>query len=348
MIEDMPRPRPPHLQKQITRHGKTVWYVRLGRGPKVRIRGDYGSPEFNTAYDEAINGKRPQKPGTIKEGTLQWVLDLYRESKAWRDLSLATRRQRENIFKPVLKTAGPLSIKFIDAQAIDEGIERRKPNQARHFVDAMRGFFKWAVSKNLATIDPTTGYKVSKPKSEGFPAWTEEDATKFRERWPLGTRERVMFEVFSCTGLRRGDAAKLGRQHMTTGIIVVDTEKTGTRVEIPILDDLADAIKAGPVGDLAIIATKAGGYFIKEGLGNEFSDACRKAGIRKSAHGLRKLAATRLANAGATVAQLEAIFGWVGGRMASHYTRTADRRKLAEEGMKKLRQKGGRRVQNNR
>jgi hypothetical protein len=32
-MDDMPRPRPPHLQRQITRHGKTVWYVRVGRSP---------------------------------------------------------------------------------------------------------------------------------------------------------------------------------------------------------------------------------------------------------------------------------------------------------------------------
>jgi hypothetical protein len=29
------------------------------------------------------------------------------------------------------------------------------------------------------------------------------------------------------------------------------------------------------------------------------------------------------------VSQLEAIFGWTGGRMASHYTKAADRRRLA-------------------
>jgi len=54
------------------------------------------------------------------------------------------------------------------------------------------------------------------------------------------------------------------------------------------------------------------------------------------AHGVHKIAATRAANAGATVAQLEAIFGWQGGAMASLYTRAADRRRLAFEAMHKL------------
>jgi hypothetical protein len=55
-----------------------------------------------------------------------------------------------------------------------------------------------------------------------------------------------------------------------------------------------------------------------------------------SAHGVRKIAATRAANAGATVAQLEAIFGWQGGTMAALYTKAADRRRLSIEAMSKL------------
>ena len=47
-------------------------------------------------------------------------------------------------------------------------------------------------------------------------------------------------------------------------------------------------------------------------------------------------AATRAANAGATVAELEAIFGWQGGTMAALYTRAADRRRLAQGAMHKL------------
>jgi len=51
---------------------------------------------------------------------------------------------------------------------------------------------------------------------------------------------------------------------------------------------------------------------------------------------LRKAAAKRAANNGATMAELEAIFGWEGGRMASHYTRSADRERLAARAMQKL------------
>ena len=89
------------------------------------------------------------------------------------------------------------------------------------------------------------------------------------------------------------------------------------------------AIASGPCGDLTFIVSATGRGFSKESLGNWFREACNAAGVSKSAHGLRKLAATRLADAGATVAQLEAWFGWRGGGMASLYTRKADRTRLA-------------------
>src|SRR6516225_12355254 len=70
---------------------------------------------------------------------------------------------------------------------------------------------------------------------------------------------------------------------------------------------------------------------------NAFRDACRAAGLRdRSAHGLRKAAATRAAISGATLAQLNAIFGWTGAKMALHYIETADRTRLAGDAMEKL------------
>ena len=83
------------------------------------------------------------------------------------------------------------------------------------------------------------------------------------------------------------------------------------------------------------VVGKNGKPLVKESFGNMFRDACNAAGVQKSAHGLRKIAATRAAEAGATVAELEAMFGWSGGRMASLYTRTADRRRLALRGWSK-------------
>lgn len=56
----------------------------------------------------------------------------------------------------------------------------------------------------------------------------------------------------------------------------------------------------------------------------------------KSAHGLRKAAATRAADNGATAHELMAIFGWVDIKEAEIYTRAADRKRLAAQAMGKL------------
>ena len=77
---------------------------------------------------------------------------------------------------------------------------------------------------------------------------------------------------------------------------------------------LAETLEAGPCGDLAFIAGARGQPMPKQSFSNDFAIACRAVGVRGSAHGVRKIAATRAANAGATVAELEAIFGWSAGR----------------------------------
>jgi hypothetical protein len=76
---------------------------------------------------------------------------------------------------------------------------------------------------------------------------------------------------------------------------------------------LAETLAAGPCGILTFIAGERGQPLTTEPFGNLFRAACRAAGVPGSAHGVRKIAATRAANHGATVAQLEAIFGWSGG-----------------------------------
>ena len=146
MIVDMPRPRPPHLHREITRHGKAVWYVRVGKGPRIRLRAEFGSPDFDDEYQAAVSGAaRPPKnaPATT---ALAWLVARYRETSDWTALSTRTRRQRENIFRQIIETAGDKPFARIDAATVNAGLERRAktPFQARHFLDTMRGLFRWA------------------------------------------------------------------------------------------------------------------------------------------------------------------------------------------------------------
>ncbi|MCC4299486.1 tyrosine-type recombinase/integrase [Aurantimonas coralicida] len=343
---DAMRRRPPYLLKETNRHGRTVWYVRKGDGPRVRIRGDYGSAEFVEAYEAAVNGKARPQQAAASAGSLEWLIARYRETGAWQSLSASTRKGRERIFLQTIEAAGTLPYASLTRAVIVAGREKRAatPAQARTFLDALRGLFRWALDAGLVSVDPTAGVKnPSRPKSGGFPVWTEDDVARYQKRWPIGMRQRIWLDVLLYTGLRRGDAVRLGRQHVRDGVAEIRTEKSGfmTEVTIPILPILEATLAAGPCGDLAFICGERGAPLTKEAFGNMFRKACLAAKVDKSAHGVRKIGATRAANAGATVAELEALFGWHGGGMASLYTRSADRRRLATGAISKLERNAG-------
>ena len=188
MIGGMPRPRPPYLQRHVTQHRKVVWYVRVGRGSRVRIRARFGTAEFDTEYQAAISGASRPKKGVPVVGTLGWLVGRYREVGAWTNLSPATRKQRENIFAHVLDAAADKKYAHITKATIVAGCERRSktPAQARHFLGTMRGLFQWALKADLIKTDPTNGVERPRPKKGGgFIAWTEDDVSAYEQMWRL-------------------------------------------------------------------------------------------------------------------------------------------------------------------
>ena len=94
-----------------------MWYVRVGKGPRIRIRAPFGTAEFEPEYQAAINGAARPAKGAPAAGTLAWLIARYRETTAWASLSTATRRQRENIFQQVIEAAGMQPIARITTQS---------------------------------------------------------------------------------------------------------------------------------------------------------------------------------------------------------------------------------------
>jgi hypothetical protein len=131
-METMPRPRPPYLSREMTRHGKAVWYVRRG-GKRTRLRSKYGTPEFEAEYRAAFAGKTKRDKGGPVDGSLAWLVARYRETTAWQELSSATKKQRENIFRQVLASAGDQPFAKITIATLSAGRDRRAgtPFQAR-------------------------------------------------------------------------------------------------------------------------------------------------------------------------------------------------------------------------
>jgi hypothetical protein len=162
---------PPHLHREPTRHGKLVWYVRIDHhGPRIRIREEYDTPEFWAAYRAAIDGEPAPKKAGAKTGTLAWLISRYRDSVAWASLSQATKKQRENIFLHVIKSAGEEPFAKITRKTIAAARDRRKdtPFAANNFLKTMRGLFRWALESGFVDLDPTEGIKASIPRTKGF------------------------------------------------------------------------------------------------------------------------------------------------------------------------------------
>ncbi|WP_208439280.1 tyrosine-type recombinase/integrase, partial [Bartonella tribocorum] len=332
-----------------TRHGKIIWYVRIGHGTRFRIEGTYGTQEFvdnyTLALKQAQNGtSKKRKQTRLVEGSFDWLLHQYLQSIQWHNQSESTKKVKYRILNNVSKHIGERAYKSIEKHHILDAVDRRRatPAAAKHFLTSLNGLFNWAVDNALLNRNPAFNIKAPKSlNSVGLAPWLEEDIDKYYKQWAIGTHERVWVDVLLYTGLRRGDAVRIGWKDVKDNIIHLKTEKSQfkTDVFLPILPELAETLKIGPIGEETFICSKTNKKFIKESFGNAFRDACNAAGIKKSAHGLRKLAATRAANAGATVSQMKALFGWTEDKMASLYTKTADRKRLAIEAIKKL-QKG--------
>ena len=322
----------PFVSREKSRHGKTVWYFRRGKGKRTRLSGLYGSDAFMAAYQAVLSGRAPTPRLRASRGTLAWLVEQWRQSADWHVTSRATKRQRENILHHVIERNGREAFTKVSRKHIIEGRDKRKktPFAANNFVKTMRALFRWAHDSDLIDTDPARDVRVLRVKTDGFPPWTPEDVSRFQERWPIGSRERLAMELVRHTGLRRGDVVRLGRQHVKDGMAMIRVEKTGVLVYAPFPPELESIVDASPTGDLAFIVTRKKQPMVKESFGTWFGEACRSAGIEKSAHGLRKLAATIIADEGGSEHELQAIFGWQSGRMSQAYTREADKRRLAK------------------
>lgn len=331
-MEDMARKLPRYVTVTKTKYKKALLYFRVDKGPRTRLPDDPNSEEFKAAYRACLIGEPIHTKKIVgSPKSTRWLVERYMESSAWKnDLSQATRRQRSNILKHVVDESGDVQFALVQPKHIRNRMEKMSatPAQANNYLKTMIGLFVWAVKNDHVPTNPTAGVERLKAKTKGFPEWTEEDGTAFRKKWPIGTTQRLAFELLLHTGLRRSDVVLLGRQHLKGNLLSIATMKTGTAVTVELPADVLSTISATKTGDLHFLVTSFGKPFTAPGFGNWFHSASLAAGVNKNAHGIRKLAATIAANDGATSRELMAQFGWTTSQQADVYTKGADRIRL--------------------
>ncbi len=211
------------------------------------------------------------------------------------------------------------------------------PFSAKNFRKTLRALMQFAVSEGIRKDDPTQGTIAPKAKTTGFKTWGEEQIAAFEARHPVGTRARLALALLLYTAQRRGDVVRMGRQHVRDDLIDVRQSKTGEELQIPMHADLQAIIAATPRENMTFLMTEFGKPFTSAGFGNLFRDWCNEAGILKgySAHGLRKAACRRLAEAGCSASQIMAISGHRSMGEAEKYVRGVNQLKLARAAMRR-------------
>ncbi|HEX6001421.1 MAG TPA: tyrosine-type recombinase/integrase [Hyphomicrobiaceae bacterium] len=186
------------------------------------------------------------------------------------------------------------------------------------------------------SANPSADLERVKNKSSGHKPWTSEDIDAFERRHPIGTKARLALSIPMHLGCARVDCVGhgSGNVHLIDGkrVVCYCRGKIEVEANVPLPQALLDIIAATPmVGVKTWLATEYGKPFSAAGFGNKFGEWCRQANLmdsKKRAHGLRKTAATREAERGATAHQLCAAFGWLTLKEAERYCQSASRRKL--------------------
>jgi integrase len=216
-----------------------------------------------------------------------------------------------------------------------------RPEAANSILKALRQVLIYGTTVEIIDHNPAQTVPYIKSNSEGFHSWTLGEVNQYEARHPIGSKARLALALLLYTGQRRSDIIRFGRQHVRDGWISFTQHKNRNRkpisLSIPLIPELQDTISQSPVGDLTFLVTEFGRPFSSAGFGNKFRSWCDQAGLPHcSAHGLRKAAAARLAELGASEHEIMAVTGHQTSKEVSRYTKAARQKLLAESAMARI------------
>ncbi len=340
-----------YCTRDVDRHGNERFYIRLPGMPKYRMTSAYldlsGSitKEFTEEYHRVLSGDRGEKVVAIirlEPGSVQWLIETYYRSKAFQSQAPATQKDKKSVLNRYCKNVGELPFKKIRKSDIEASQMKRSatPGAADKLVKYLKALFNWAISSDLATFNPADGVSKIHSSSAGFHTWSEAELERFRSAYPIGSIARLAMELMVNLGVRRSDLVKLGWKNVVEGRIEFVPEKGAGRyaqsLSLPVTDELQQALDAIVHDQPTFLITDYGKPFSSNGFGNKMRQWCNDISLPEcSSHGLRKASATILAEAGATEHQLMAIFGWSDSKMAQHYTKAAQSKRIIDAGFER-------------
>src|SRR5262245_54749065 len=326
-----------------TRNGgaRARYYFRRPGFKRIPLPGLPGSQEFMDAYQTALAGQPLPRPmigaSRTKPGSISALVVSYFASTAFLSLRPATQTTYRNILERFRREHGDKPVALLTRQHINAMLAQRvlTPAAANHWLRLIKALMAFAVEEGWRKDNPTIGIKRVKNRSDGFHTWTEDEIAAFEKHHAVGTKARLALALLLYTAQRRSDVVRMGRQHIRDGVVHVRQQKTGAMLAIPLHPALASIIEATPSKHLTLLTTSFGKSFTAAGFGNWFRDQCNAAFIPKncSAHGLRKAACRRLAEAGCSANVIAAISGHATLAEVARYTKAAEQELLARQGM---------------
>ena len=330
------------------RHGNVRTYLRLPGRPKLRLHELVGTDEFDAEYRAAIHGK-PAKPevapnvGDVVPGSVRAACVAYYGSAEFKRMGKRSQHVRRLILEHFCEKQGSKPLKAMEPRHLirwrDEKAET--PEAANGLLKALRAVFRYAVTIELATGNPALTVPYLPAVGDGFHTWTIEEVRQYEARWPVGSMARLALALLLFTGQRRSDVVQLGRQHIRDGHLhftqVKNRARKPVKLVLPIVPELARIMAATPGAGLTFLVSEHGKPFTVDGFGNRFRAWARAAGLDGcTPHGLRKAAAVRLAELGATAHELKAVLGHRTLKEVERYTKAAEQAPLARTALARI------------
>ena len=331
---------PKYVHGFVDRHGKPRFYFRRPGFETKRLRGLPYSSEFMRDYESTMADQPlPVGAGKVRPGTMTALAISYFASPEFRTLRPSTQRAYRGMIDQICRDHGDKRAADMRREHVVKlmAVRAEQPGAANGLRMALRVMMKHAVAIGLRADDPTRDVRGIRVKTDGHHSWTDNEIEQFERCHAVGSRARLAFALLLYTGQRRSDVVRMGRQHLSDNAICVRQVKTGREVWVPVHEALAP-ILAIAATNLTFLLTDQGKPYTAAGFGNWFRDQCQAAGLRGcSAHGLRKAAARRLAEAGCSTHEIAAITGHASLKEVARYTQAVDRRRLAQSAMAKVR-----------
>jgi integrase len=331
------------------RHGNQRLYYRKAGQPKVRLRGPMGSPEFWHDYQAAVKNPTPKAKPKAPTGpdptSMRWLITDYYASADFQRLDESTRKTRRNVLERFCLNQNDGDKPY--ALILPRHIRARRdalvatPAAANTLLKALRVVFKHALRNDLLTSNPAASVEMFVTKGEGFHSWTLAEVEQFEAHYPVGTTPRLALALALFTSQRRSDLVRLGPPQLRDGWLTFTQFKNRNlkpvTLEIPVIPALAEIIAASSIGDQTFLVSAHGKPFTNDGFGNRVRAWCDAAGLPHcSIHGLRKAAASRLAELGCSEFEIMAITGHQNSKEVMRYTKAARQKTRAQSALKKM------------